>query len=762
MPGRAIQQRMVQLPLGIVGGDGAVHQRVNGTVQVAVGVVNAPGIIAVLCGVDLLDGVAEDILILLASLLGDLHIGTVQGAQGHSAVEHQFHVAGAGSLSARRGDLLGNIGSGDNMLGVGAVVVLHKDHPELIGHLGVVVDHLGDPVDIADDGLGPGVAGGGLGTEDEHGGMEIGQFAVLQAEIDIHNGQGVHQLTLVLMEPLDLNVKDEVGIQLSAFLLGDDLAQLLLLLMLDGIELAHHVVIDHGLQICQTVQILQEVAADAVLEELGQLRVAQAHPAPGGHTVGLILEPVREDLVPVAEQVVLQDLAVDLGHAVDIATNVDREVRHMGGVVFDDEKTRMLPLQLLVNAADDVHDLGDHGGQQIQGPLLEGLGHDGMVGVGEGPLGNGEALLEIHALGHQQPDQLRDGHGGMGIVQLHGIVVSEAAQVVAVGALKGPQHILERRGGQDVLLLDAQTLAFPGGVVGIQHTGDVLSLVLLRQSPQVILVVEGGEVQLLFGLALPQPQGIDVVGAVADDGHIVGNGQHGMIRELDLHGVIIPAVGPGIAVLGPVIGIFLLAALLIEALLKQAELIPQAVAGQGDVAGSGRIQEAGSQAAQTAVAQRRVLDLFQAAQIHALGGEKLLHLVQNAQVIQIGIHKPADQVLSGEIIGLPLLEPGRFAGLPVVGDGHHYSLAQSLVELLGGGLLQRHVVGVLQLCFGPPEDVCAIVIHFQTPISSGLLPLYGYSAKIRRFLFDNASGDSGRCLYDGPGYRLAFFSPFVK
>ena len=67
------------------------------------------------------------------------------------------------------------------------------------------------------------------------------------------------------------------------------------------------------------------------------------------------------------------------------------------------------------------------------------------------------------------------------------------------------------------------------------------------------------------------------------------------------------------------------------------------------------------------------------------------------------------------IICLALLHTGTLTGIPVVGDRHHYSLAQSLVELLRGGLLQGYVIGVLQLCFRPLKDIHAIITHVFTP-----------------------------------------------
>ena len=51
-----------------------------------------------------------------------------------------------------------------------------------------------------------------------------------------------------------------------------------------------------------------------------------------------------------------------------------------------------------------LSDFRHHRAKQVHIPLLQGLAHHGMVGVGEGPLGNGEALVKVHALCHQQAD----------------------------------------------------------------------------------------------------------------------------------------------------------------------------------------------------------------------------------------------------------------------------------------------------------------------------------------------------------------------
>ena len=715
MPVGAVQQRMEQLLLGVVRGHGAVHQGVDGAAQVGVGVENIPGVIGGLHGIDLIHGVAEDILVLPAGLLRDLHIGAVQRTQRYGAVEHQLHVAGAGGFRTGRGDLLGNVGGGDDMLGVGAVVVLNEYHFQLVGHGGVAVDQLRNPVDIADDGLCPGVAGGGLGAKEVNCGMEVRQAALLQAEVDVHDGQNVHQLALVLVQTLDLHVEDEVGVQRHALVLGDDGAQLLLLQVLDVVEFHDGLVVNLIFQLTDEVEVLQEVAAHLFPQHGGQFGVAQTQPAAGGDAVGLILEPLGEGVVPVLEAVVLQNLGVDLRHAVDIGADVNGQVRHVGGVVFHDEQIRMLPLELLVNAADDVHDLGNHAAHQIQRPLFQCLAHDGVVGVGEGLLSDIEGVVKAHALQHQQADQLGDGHGGMGVVELHRVELGKAAQIIAMGNFEGAQHILQGRRGQHILLLDAQALALPGGVVGVQDAGDVLGLVLGVQRPQVVLIVEGVEVQLLLGLALPQAQCAHVLGAVADDGNVVGNGQNGMVGELDLHGVVIAAEGPGVAELCPVVGVLHLTAVGVKALLEQTELVAQAVAGQGNIGGSSAVQEAGRQTAKTAVAQSVVLDVLENRQVNPVLGKQLLHLVQNAQVEQVGIHQTADQVLGGDVVGLTIGHTGLLGMAPIVGNGHHNSLTQRFMQLLRGCLLQRNVVGVLELCLRPFQDVQTVVVHVSSP-----------------------------------------------
>ena len=103
MPGRALEDGVEEVlehtSAAVV--QGTVHQGVQHAADTPVGLVEGRGVVGPGLVPNLLHMGAEDILRPLAGLLHDLHIGPVQGAQGHGPVGHQLHVAGAAGLGAR-------------------------------------------------------------------------------------------------------------------------------------------------------------------------------------------------------------------------------------------------------------------------------------------------------------------------------------------------------------------------------------------------------------------------------------------------------------------------------------------------------------------------------------------------------------------------------------------------------------------------------------------------------------------------------------
>ena len=149
----------------------------------------------------------------------------------------------------------------------------------------------------------------------------------------------------------------------------------------------------------------------------------------------------------------------------------------------------------------------------------------------------------------------------MRIVQLDSNKLRQAVIVRAVLLAVVAQDILQRRAGKDVLLLDAQALALPCGVVRIQNAGDILGLVLLFKRLNVVLRVEGIEVQFFLSFALPEAERADRRCFIADHGHIIRDAVDGLVGKFDLDGQLVAAVAPRVAVFRPVVGIFTLAAI---------------------------------------------------------------------------------------------------------------------------------------------------------------------------------------------------------
>ncbi|MPM77843.1 hypothetical protein SDC9_124851 [bioreactor metagenome] len=114
---------------------------------------------------------------------------------------------------------------------------------------------------------------------------------------------------------------------------------------------------------------------------------------------------------------------MDLGHAVGTAGSIDGQVSHADTPAADQGHfavSRLLLQQPLV-------DPPDHGVQVRHGlheqpglPLFKCFGHHGVVGVGEGALGDMERLFKAEAFFLKQPDQFRNRHGRMRVVELDG------------------------------------------------------------------------------------------------------------------------------------------------------------------------------------------------------------------------------------------------------------------------------------------------------------------------------------------------------
>ncbi len=124
--------------------------------------------------------------------------------------EGEFHVSGAGGLHAGGRDLLREVGGGNDLLGQRDPVVRHERDPDSPVHLAVVVHHIGNAVDEADDELGHVVGRRRLRAEDEGSRLQVRRRVCLEAVVEGDDVHDVEQLALVLVQSFDLDVEERL------------------------------------------------------------------------------------------------------------------------------------------------------------------------------------------------------------------------------------------------------------------------------------------------------------------------------------------------------------------------------------------------------------------------------------------------------------------------------------------------------------------------------------------------------------------------
>ena len=368
-------------------------------------------------------------------------------------------------------------------------------------------------------------------------------------------------------------------------------------------------------------------------------------PAAECNAVGLIVELFRVQLVKAVQLGFFQNLGVQRCHAVGGVGEVDVHVGHVHPVVLvDDGKALVLGAGAgqCVQLFDNGHQLGHHGIQIGAGPLFQCFGQNGVVGVGAGLCDDLYGFLKFDALFAQQPDQLRDDHAGVGVVDLDGGVVCQIMVIAAPGGTLSQNELGTGRDHQ-VLLVHPQAAACLIGIVRVEEEGQVL----VDGS-----FIEGNAVvddALIDGVKVKQVQGVGAA-LVAGNGQLVQPGSVFLARQLHRVGdvgLFCPAVGGE-----PRVGLFVLHAVL-KGLVEQAEVIPQAHAVAGQVQRCQRVEEAGSQTAQTAVAQRRFrLHLFDIGKALADGSQCIAGFIVQSQIDEVVGQQLADEKFGADIVQL--------------------------------------------------------------------------------------------------------------
>ena len=186
---------------------------------------------------------------------------------------------------------------------------------------------------------------------------------------------------------------------------------------------------------------------------------------------------------------------------------------------------------------------------------------------------------------------------------------------------------------------------------------------------------------LVDGVQIEQVQGVGAP-LVAGDRQLVQ--PCGVLLARQLHrvgdvGLFRPAVGSQ-----PRVGLFVLHTVL-KGLMEQAEVVPQTYAVAGQVERCQRVEEAGSQTAQTAVAQRRFrLHLFDIGKALADGSQCIAGFIVQSQIDEVVGQQLADKKFGADIVQLA---PGD--RLHAVGALLPHKFQQCQIQLLIGAVCQQ-------------------------------------------------------------------------
>ena len=388
--------------------------------------------------------------------------------------------------------------------------------------------------------------------------------------------------------------------------------------------------------------------------------------------------------------------------------------------------------EMRVDLVDDLHDARQHAAEHLDGPALEGLGQQRVVGVGEGLARHAPGVRPGHErIVDQQAHQFGDGHRGMRVVQLHGELQVELVHAELLRA-QDAQHVLQRTGHEEVLLFQAQLLAARLIIVGVEHLADVFGGHLLIDGAVVIAAVEDGEVEGLRRLGLPEPERVRRVGHVTQDRGVVRHTHDDFVRypahsqavvlihigfggaaEFHLHRPFGPRQFPRVAEPQPLVGLFHLPAV-DDLLVEDAELVAYAVAHRRNAECRHGIDEARSEAAEAAVAEAGLLLLLQQiVEVQSHFRHAFLDPLHDAEIDEVVAQMRPHQKFGRQVGDGARSLPGvdRRGADPMLQHAVAHGIGQGHVVIVAGGQrgkLSLHIEqvveeGVLEGLLGQPD-----------------------------------------------------------
>ena len=106
------------------------------------------------------------------------------------------------------------------------------------------------------------------------------------------------------------------------------------------------------------------------------------------------------------------------------------------------------------------------------------------------------------------------------------VLLREILESIVVSFLVSLEDIVDRSGAEEVLLLESELLTGIGGVIWIEDTGNVLSILSLANGTVVITGVESVEIEAISWFGSPESQVVCVVGVESWNWSIISHGNN--------------------------------------------------------------------------------------------------------------------------------------------------------------------------------------------------------------------------------------------
>ena len=281
------------------------------------------------------------------------------------------------------------------MLGGRNIVVVNENNLDAAIDIRIIVDQVGNGVNQLDNRLRANVAGGSLRTENEHALRNIQSRIVLDAEVQIQDVERVKQLTLVLVQALDLDVVNCIWVDLDTLAVLDPRGKVNLIRVLNLSQTSVELRVTSTRVLRKRIKVGDPaIRAGHFIQKRCQTGVALLEPTTRSHAIGLVIKALRPNRVPLFERLTLNDFSVQRGNTVDRVRGVAGDPRHADRVAGNGSHVvngcainatlGHVDAEAAVDLSDDFRNTREETIEDVDIPGLKCLSQNRVVRVGKG------------------------------------------------------------------------------------------------------------------------------------------------------------------------------------------------------------------------------------------------------------------------------------------------------------------------------------------------------------------------------------------